>query len=85
MEWNKLSSITVAPGQKLRLSLRPGKCIWCNPATRSTTQLSRRYQGVTVEQLKQLNHLTSDEVKPGQLPDKLPTYFTTEPWAETFS
>jgi len=28
--------------------------------------ISRRYQGVTVEQLKQLNHLTSDEVKPGQ-------------------
>ncbi|WP_303310105.1 LysM peptidoglycan-binding domain-containing protein [Hymenobacter sp. BT730] len=28
--------------------------------------ISRRYQGVTVEQLRKLNHLTSDEVKPGQ-------------------
>ncbi len=28
--------------------------------------ISRRYQGLTVEQLKRLNHLTSDEVKPGQ-------------------
>lgn len=28
--------------------------------------ISRRYQGVTVEQLRQLNHLKSDEVKPGQ-------------------
>lgn len=28
--------------------------------------ISRRYQGLTVEQLRQLNHLQSDEVKPGQ-------------------
>ena len=28
--------------------------------------ISRRYQGVTVEQLRKLNHLKSDEVKPGQ-------------------
>ncbi|SHJ99858.1 LysM peptidoglycan-binding domain-containing protein [Hymenobacter psychrotolerans] len=28
--------------------------------------ISRRYQGVTVEQLRRLNNLTSDEVKPGQ-------------------
>lgn len=28
--------------------------------------ISRRYQGLTVEQLKKLNHLQSDEVKPGQ-------------------
>ncbi|TGD81506.1 LysM peptidoglycan-binding domain-containing protein [Hymenobacter wooponensis] len=28
--------------------------------------ISRRYQGVTVEKLRQLNHLKSDEVKPGQ-------------------
>ncbi|MBC8085300.1 MAG: LysM peptidoglycan-binding domain-containing protein, partial [Hymenobacter sp.] len=28
--------------------------------------ISRRYQGVTVAQLKRLNNLTSDEVKPGQ-------------------
>ncbi|OUJ70139.1 LysM peptidoglycan-binding domain-containing protein [Hymenobacter crusticola] len=28
--------------------------------------ISRRYHGVTVEQLRKLNHLKSDEVKPGQ-------------------
>ncbi|GAB2964191.1 hypothetical protein GCM10027048_36940 [Hymenobacter coalescens] len=28
--------------------------------------ISRRYQGLTVEQLRKLNHLKSDEVKPGQ-------------------
>ncbi|GAB3830715.1 lytic transglycosylase domain-containing protein [Hymenobacter jeollabukensis] len=28
--------------------------------------ISRRYQGLTVEQLRKLNHLQSDEVKPGQ-------------------
>jgi membrane-bound lytic murein transglycosylase D len=28
--------------------------------------ISRRYQGVTVEKLRQLNHLKSDDVKPGQ-------------------
>jgi len=28
--------------------------------------ISRRYRGVTVEQLRKLNHLKSDEVKPGQ-------------------
>jgi len=28
--------------------------------------ISRRYQGVTVERLRQLNHLKSDDVKPGQ-------------------
>ncbi|WBA41603.1 LysM peptidoglycan-binding domain-containing protein [Hymenobacter canadensis] len=28
--------------------------------------ISRRYQGITVEELRRLNHLTSDEVKPGQ-------------------
>ncbi|MBC6699637.1 LysM peptidoglycan-binding domain-containing protein [Hymenobacter puniceus] len=28
--------------------------------------ISRRYQGITVDELRRLNHLTSDEVKPGQ-------------------
>jgi membrane-bound lytic murein transglycosylase D len=28
--------------------------------------ISRRYQGVTVDQLRKLNNLKSDEVKPGQ-------------------
>ncbi|MBO0356997.1 LysM peptidoglycan-binding domain-containing protein [Hymenobacter sp. BT186] len=102
MEWNKLKSSTVAPGQKLVFadpaeqetekeeapaptpaSPKPSRTAQVaatpQPAAQPTIKkvhlvqvgdtlynISRRYQGVTVEQLKQLNHLTSDEVKPGQ-------------------
>ncbi|HEX8427705.1 LysM peptidoglycan-binding domain-containing protein [Hymenobacter sp.] len=104
MEWNKLTSITVAPGQKLVFAppvevenptaqadtaapapapqkpARPMKAVAAQkPALAEPIRkvhlvqagdtlynISRRYQGVTVEQLKQLNNLTTDEVKPGQ-------------------
>jgi membrane-bound lytic murein transglycosylase D len=100
MEWNKLKSSAVAPGQKLvfvapteeedtkeetpvpapqkssrtaQVAAKPQPV--AQPAIKKVHlvqvgdtlyNISRRYQGVTVEQLKQLNHLTSDEVKPGQ-------------------
>ena len=102
MEWNKLKSSTVAPGQKLVFAApaeeeaakeeppvpvpapsKPARATQVAakqpPVVQPTIKkvhlvqvgdtlynISRRYQGVTVEQLKQLNHLTSDEVKPGQ-------------------
>jgi membrane-bound lytic murein transglycosylase D len=104
MEWNKLTSITVSPGQKLVFAApveeaeapakeevaaaaptqqkppRPTKTtatqqIATSEAIRKVHlvqagdtlyNISRRYQGVTVEQLKRLNNLTTDEVKPGQ-------------------
>ncbi|UOG74455.1 LysM peptidoglycan-binding domain-containing protein [Hymenobacter tibetensis] len=103
MAWNKLSSIKVAPGQKLVFTApaeedtlakeevvavapvqqkppRAAKTVAAAPvAARETIRkvhlvqagdtlynISRRYQGVTVEQLKRLNNLTTDEVKPGQ-------------------
>ncbi|WP_022821970.1 LysM peptidoglycan-binding domain-containing protein [Hymenobacter norwichensis] len=100
MEWNKLKSSTVAPGQKLVFTApveeedtseetpapapqKPSRAAQVTAKPQPVAQpaikkvhlvqvgdtlynISRRYQGVTVEQLKQLNHLTSDEVKPGQ-------------------
>jgi membrane-bound lytic murein transglycosylase D len=44
------------PAPKIHL-VQPGDTLY---------NISRRYQGVTVEQLRKLNHLKSDEVKPGQ-------------------
>ncbi|TGE21765.1 LysM peptidoglycan-binding domain-containing protein [Hymenobacter aquaticus] len=46
----------VLPAPKVHL-VQPGDTLY---------NISRRYQGVTVEQLRKLNHLKSDEVKPGQ-------------------
>ncbi|PJJ54509.1 LysM peptidoglycan-binding domain-containing protein [Hymenobacter chitinivorans] len=46
----------VLPAPKVHL-VQPGDTLY---------NISRRYQGVTVEQLRRLNHLKSDEVKPGQ-------------------
>lgn len=48
---------TKAPGLPKVHLVQPGDTLY---------NISRRYQGVTVEQLRQLNHLKSDEVKPGQ-------------------
>ncbi|WP_324675245.1 LysM peptidoglycan-binding domain-containing protein [Hymenobacter sp. GOD-10R] len=45
-----------APLPKIHL-VQPGDTLY---------NISRRYHGVTVEQLRKLNHLKSDEVKPGQ-------------------
>ncbi|AYA37492.1 LysM peptidoglycan-binding domain-containing protein [Hymenobacter oligotrophus] len=100
MEWNKLQSAAVAPGQKLRLTQpadtettlpvsSPAKTVALAPKPAAPTKqrqhlgseqqrvhvvqpgdtlfnISRRYQGLTVEQLRKLNNLKSDEVKPGQ-------------------
>lgn len=101
MEWNKLKSSTVVPGQTLVFAapteeetveeaptpapttLKAARAAQTTAKPQAVAQttikkvhlvqvgdtlynISRRYQGVTVEQLKQLNHLTSDEVKPGQ-------------------
>ncbi|TGE27281.1 LysM peptidoglycan-binding domain-containing protein [Hymenobacter metallicola] len=44
------------PAPKVHL-VQPGDTLY---------NISRRYQGITVEQLRKLNHLKSDEVKPGQ-------------------
>ncbi|UOQ53493.1 LysM peptidoglycan-binding domain-containing protein [Hymenobacter cellulosivorans] len=46
----------VLPAPKVHL-VQPGDTLY---------NISRRYQGVTVEQLRKLNNLKSDEVKPGQ-------------------
>ncbi|MDF7812963.1 LysM peptidoglycan-binding domain-containing protein [Hymenobacter sp. YC55] len=106
MEWNKLTSIKVSPGQKLvftapaeevdtttqeevvaaapaPVQLKPARApkvaavqklavkepirkVHLVQAGDTLYNISRRYQGVTVEQLKRLNNLTTDEVKPGQ-------------------
>ncbi|UOQ65833.1 LysM peptidoglycan-binding domain-containing protein [Hymenobacter volaticus] len=105
MEWNKLTSIKVSPGQKLvftepaeaeeapareeevvaavpvqqKPARAPKIATVQKPAAKEAIRkvhlvqagdtlynISRRYQGVTVEQLKRLNNLTTDEVKPGQ-------------------
>lgn len=95
--WNKLTSETVVPGQKLVFraptetepgtltavatapTARPRRAN-AEPATAPVElpkthlvqpgdtlyNISRRYQGVTVDQLRKLNHLKSDDVKPGQ-------------------
>ncbi|WP_165370503.1 LysM peptidoglycan-binding domain-containing protein [Hymenobacter persicinus] len=96
--WNKLTSETVVPGQKLVFTAptetEPGTLTTVattTPAAKTRRasapavapqaelpkthlvqpgdtlyNISRRYQGVTVDQLRRLNHLKSDEVKPGQ-------------------
>ena len=38
-------------------SVQPGDTLW---------NISRRYEGITVEQIKKLNNLKGNELKPGQ-------------------
>ncbi|MBG8553024.1 LysM peptidoglycan-binding domain-containing protein [Hymenobacter guriensis] len=52
----KRPSKLILPAPRVHL-VQPGDTLY---------NISRRYQGVTVDQLRKLNNLTSDEVKPGQ-------------------
>lgn len=77
-EWNNINSSVIRPGQKLRVyppaeqtaqsttsdgkflihTVRNGDTLW---------DIAREYDGVTVEQIKLLNHLTNaSRIKPGQ-------------------
>lgn len=77
-EWNNINSSVIRPGQKLRVyppaeqtaqsatsdgkflihTVRNGDTLW---------DIAREYDGVTVEQIKRLNHLTNaSRIKPGQ-------------------
>ncbi|MFD2786999.1 LysM peptidoglycan-binding domain-containing protein [Hymenobacter rubripertinctus] len=50
------TALVVPPAPQLHL-VQPGDTLY---------NISRRYQGLTVEKLRELNHLQSDAVKPGQ-------------------
>ncbi|WP_054410785.1 LysM peptidoglycan-binding domain-containing protein [Hymenobacter sp. DG25A] len=56
---------TAGPKKAARSTPMPARVHLVQPGD-TLYNISRRYQGVTVEQLRKLNHLTSDEVKPGQ-------------------
>ncbi|PZX47506.1 LysM peptidoglycan-binding domain-containing protein [Algoriphagus chordae] len=76
--WNNLSSNLIRVGQTLRIdsvisgniastetnssgqttyTVRPGDSLWI---------ISRKHEGLTVEQIKRLNNLNSNSIKPGQ-------------------
>jgi membrane-bound lytic murein transglycosylase D len=52
----KSDNRTVAPGAKTYI-VQPGDTLW---------DITRKFQGLTVEKLKTLNNLKSNELKPGQ-------------------
>lgn len=77
-KWNKLNSNLIRVGQPLNIWLKgsgpapagyqplpnskmyvvqPGDTLW---------DISRRYEGITIEKIKQLNNLTDANIKPGQ-------------------
>ena len=75
------TSVAVAPARKARTPEKASAAAVARPTPAPAVadhkvhmvqkgdtlyNISRRYQGVTVEQLRRLNNLTSDEVKPGQ-------------------
>ena len=64
--WNKLSSSTIHPGQKLLLL--GSRDDWLSYTVRSGDSLSRiaRAQGCTVSELKAWNELESSTIQPGQ-------------------
>lgn len=53
----KTAKVAPLPLQQRVHVVQPGDTLY---------NISRRYQGLTVEQLRKLNHLKSDDVKPGQ-------------------
>jgi membrane-bound lytic murein transglycosylase D len=80
--WNNLSSNTIKVGQKLAIykkggsfesnlannnatldnanqfyTVQPGDSLWI---------ISKKFNGVTIEQIKKLNNLNSNQIKPGQ-------------------
>ncbi|MBL7846466.1 MAG: LysM peptidoglycan-binding domain-containing protein [Cyclobacteriaceae bacterium] len=75
-EWNKLKGNMIRTGQKLTLWVRPSQknqASALTPANNTYTvqqgdtlwDISRKFKGVSVEKLKALNNLKSDQVSPG--------------------
>ncbi|MDH5380425.1 MAG: LysM peptidoglycan-binding domain-containing protein [Cyclobacteriaceae bacterium] len=52
----KAPQVTTENGDKLYI-VQPGDTLW---------EISKKFQGLTIEKIKQLNSLNTDEIKPGQ-------------------
>lgn len=80
-QWNNLSSSSmIHPGQRLKIYTKPGAApiskkpiasvrtpdIYVVQHGDSLWDISKKFEGVTIEKLKQLNSLSSNEIKPGQ-------------------
>jgi membrane-bound lytic murein transglycosylase D len=80
-EWNNLSSSgMIHPGQRLKIWTKPGAAPTSNkPIAKVRTpetyvvqhgdslwDISKKFDGISIEKIKQLNSLSSNDIKPGQ-------------------
>jgi membrane-bound lytic murein transglycosylase D len=79
--WNNMTSGVIHPGQKLKVWVKPPPPVVVKSKTTITTKspdmyvvqagdslwdISQKFEGLTIEKIKQLNSLTSNKIKPGQ-------------------
>ena len=79
--WNNISGSRIYAGQRLAVWVKPSSTIASASTSTapipdnkihlvqpgdSLWEISRRYQGLSVERIKQLNNLSSNKIKPGQ-------------------
>jgi membrane-bound lytic murein transglycosylase D len=79
--WNNIRGSRIYAGQKLAIWVKPSQARLASSSSPvsipdskvhlvqpgdSLWEISRRYQGVSVETIKQLNNLTSNKITPGQ-------------------
>lgn len=64
-DWNNLESLTVFPGQTLRLEPEEKFIIYKVQAGDTLYDISRKFQGTTAAEIQQLNGLRSETLQPG--------------------
>lgn len=76
--WNNLTSNLIHPGQRLKVWVKQAPTVTAKAPVKATPDIyvvqagdslwdiSQKFQGLTIDKIKQLNNLTGNSIKPGQ-------------------